>query len=165
LPRGTPKKGGVGPDLIPLTVPEVRRLVLAMGDAAEQLPFRLGWSRWRRAHQAVAARCHAARRALRNVARAPTRAAPPPAPVDAGMTDAEWRLVEPVLPPQKPSTGRPYNDHRTVLGGILWVVRSRASWRAMPVEYGKWETAYQRYRLWCATGLWQCILEALSEGH
>ena len=68
--------------------------------------------------------------------------------------------------------GRPYTvsgvlppDHRTVLGGILWVVRSGASWRAMPAEYGKWETTYQRYRLWCATGLWQCILEALSEGH
>jgi hypothetical protein len=48
------------------------------------------------------------------------------------------------------------NDHRTVLGGILWVVGSAA--------YGKWETAYKRYRLWRETGLWQRILEALSEG-
>jgi transposase len=51
-----------------------------------------------------------------------------------------------------------------VLAGILWVVRSGASWRAMPTENGKWETAYQRYRLWCATGLWSRILESLSAG-
>jgi hypothetical protein len=50
----------------------------------------------------------------------------------------------------------------TVLVGILWVVRSEASWRAMPQEYGKWETAYKQYRLWCTTGLWQRILAELA---
>ena len=149
--------------MIPLTVPEVRRLVLAMGEAADRRAFRLGWSRWRRAHQAVAARCHAARRALRDAAVPPARAAPPPASADAGLTDAEWRRVAPVLPLRKPTRGRPRHDHRTVLGGILWVVRSGGSWRAMPTEYGKWETAYRRYRLWRETGLWQRILETLSE--
>ena len=93
------------------------------------------------------------------------RAAPPPAAALAAarLTDAEWRCVEPLLPPQQPVRGRPRHDHRTVLAGILWVVRSSASWRAMPREYGKWETAYQRYRLWRATGLWPRILAALPE--
>jgi hypothetical protein len=152
--------------LIPLTVPEVRRLVLAMGEAAERRAFRLDWSRWRRAHQAVAARCHAARRDLRREVRPPTRAAPPPvsAPEETGLTAAEWRCVESLLPPQKPMIGRPRHDHRTVLGGILWVVRSGASWRAMPTEDGKWETAYQRRRLWQASGLWSRLLAALSDG-
>jgi hypothetical protein len=144
-------------------VPEVRRLVLAMGEAAERRAFRLGWSRWRRAHQAVAAHCHATRRALRDAALPPARAAPPAAATEAGLTEAEWRRIAPVLPPQKPTRGRPRHDHRTVLGGILWVVRSGASWRAMPLDYGKWETAYRRYRLWHDTGLWQRILEALSD--
>ena len=49
-----------------------------------------------------------------------------------------------------------------MLAGILWVVRSGASWRAMPTDYGKWETAYQRYRLWCAIGLWPRILVELA---
>jgi hypothetical protein len=144
-------------------VPEVRRLVLAMGEATEQRPFRLAWSRWRRAHQAVAARCHTARRALRQATLPAARAAPSPATA-AGveLTDAEWCLVQPLLPPQTPTTGRPRHDHRTVLAGILWVVRSGASWRAMPQEYGKWETAYKRYRLWRATGLWPRILAQLA---
>ena len=139
--------------------------MLAMGDGAERRAFRLGWSRWRRRHQAVAARCHAARRMLRQAARAPTRVAPPsvPTPEEAGLTDAEWHRLAPVLPPQKPARGRPRHDHRTVLGGILWVLRSGASWRAMPEEYGSWGTAYKRYRLWCATGLWQRILDVLPE--
>ena len=144
-------------------MPEVRRLVLALGDAAEQRPFRLGWSRWRRAHQAVAARCHAARRALRRATAPSARAAPPPATA-AGveLTDGEWHRVASLLPPPQPTTGRPRHDHRTVLAGILWVVRSGASWRAMPKKYGKWETAYQRYRLWCATGFWSRILAELA---
>jgi len=144
-------------------VPEVRRLVLAIGEAAEQRSFRLGWSRWRRAHQAVAARCHAARHALHRATAPSARAAPLPAPAEAGLTAAEWCRVQPLLPPQQPTTGRPRHDHRTVLAGILWVVRSGASWRAMPTEYGKWETAYRRYRLWCATGLWPRILAALPQ--
>jgi hypothetical protein len=140
--------------------------VIAMGEPAAQRSFRLGWSRWRRAHQAVAARCHAARRTLRREVRPPPRAVPPSvsAPTDTGLTDAEWRLLAPLLPPQKPATGRPRHDHRTVLAGILWVVRSGASWRAMPQECGKWETAYKRYRLWLASGLWPRLLQALAEG-
>jgi Putative transposase of IS4/5 family (DUF4096) len=157
--------GGAASGSIPLTVPEVRRLVLAMGEAAERRPFRLGWSRWRRAHQAAAARCHAARRLVRGETRAGGRAASPlvSASANAGLTDVEWRLVEPLLPPQRPAAGRrPRHDHRTVLGGIPWAVRSGAAWRALPEECGKWETASERYRLWHAMGLRQRILETLA---
>ena len=135
-----------------------------MGETVDRRASRLGWSRWRRAHQAVAARCHAARRALRQETLPSARTAPPTASADTGLTDDEWRRVEPLLPPQMPATGRPRHDHRTVLGGILWVVRSGASWRAMPAEYGKWERAYQRYRLWRASGLWPILLQALAAG-
>jgi hypothetical protein len=34
----------------------------------------------------------------------------------------------------------------------------------MPLEFGKWETAYKRYRLWCDLGLWQRLLAALDDG-
>jgi hypothetical protein len=49
------------PELIPLTVPEVRRLILAMAGPEEEREFRLGWSLWRRAQQAVARRCDSAK--------------------------------------------------------------------------------------------------------
>ncbi len=84
------------------------------------------------------------------------------APADGKLTDAEWEQVRHVLPPQRPPTGRPRHDHRGVLGGILWVARTRASWREMPEEFGTWGTAYRRYRLWLAQGLWQRIATTLG---
>ena len=84
-------------------------------------------------------------------------------PEEASLTDEQWALVRPLLPPQRGGTGRPPNDHRVVLGGILWVARTGSSWREMPEEYGKWETAYRRYELWLKQGLWQRILRVLGE--
>jgi transposase len=140
-------------------VPEVRRLLLALADHGEHRAHRLRWSRWRRAHQALANRCHAARRALER-ARRPHVPAGRAAPL-VELTEAEWARLRPLLPPQRPRVGRPRHDHRLVLGGILWVVRNGASWRDLPLRYGKWERAYRRYRLWSDTGLWERILRAL----
>jgi transposase len=50
------------------------------------------------------------------------------------------------------------HDHRTILGGILRVVRTCASWRDLLLEIEKRETACKRYRLWQANGLWQRLL-------
>jgi transposase len=137
-------------------------LVLAMAEPDEHRAFRLAWSVWRRAHQAGAARCAVARRARRFTrSRAPDRPVPPEPPQD-GLTNAEWMAVQPLLPPQRPPTGRPRHDHRRVLGGILWVVRTQSSWRDLPPEFGRWETAYKRYRLWHDTDLWSQIISALS---
>ncbi len=136
--------------------------MLALGEPAARRAFCLGWSRWRRAHQAVAARCRAAARAgARGTPPAPHEV-PRPRPSPAGLTDTEWAAVAPLLPPQRPARGRPRHDHRTVLSGILAVVPTDRSWRAMPSEYGKWERAYKRYQLWCASGLWPRILAALG---
>jgi hypothetical protein len=152
-------------------VPEVRRLALAMAEPEEEeRDFRLGWSRWRRAHQAVAARCRkaalAAKRALGREGPSEVRTeskAVALAPEGAPLTDGEWKMLEPLIP-RKPPAGRPYHDHRRVLGGILWVMRTGSSWREMPEEkYGKWETAYRRYELWVKQGLWERILRVLGE--
>ncbi len=126
--------------------------------------FLLGWSSWRRTHQAVAARCRAAKRAARHAVggKGPPKSAAI-ALEEAHLTDVQWALVCPLLPPRRGGTGRPPDDHRTVLGGILWVTRTGSSWREMPEEFGKWERAYRRHELWIKQGLWQRILRALGE--
>jgi hypothetical protein len=141
-------------------------LVLAMAEPKGRRRFLLGWSAWRRAHQAVAARCRKASLAAKRAAA--LRAKRPPevaalAPEEAHLTDEQWALVHPLLPPQSGGVGRPPNDHRAVLGGILWVARTGSSWREMPEEFGKWEAAYRRHELWARQGLWQRILLALGE--
>src|SRR5436305_9466175 len=148
--------------MIALTVPETRRLVLALGEPAAQRGFRLAWSRWRRTHQAVAARCHAARRARKQQKSDQVSVVPPLPPTHRALSDAEWERIAPLPPPQEPATGRPRHDHRTVLNGILAVVGTELSWREMPKEYGKRDRAYKRYRLWCDQGLWPRIIAALA---
>jgi hypothetical protein len=155
--------------LIPPTLPEVRRLILAMAGPEEEREFRLGWSLWRRAHQALAKRCHSARRALRRegaltLGRHTTRQArgSVPEPMVAPLTDEQWERIKPLMPPQEPPTGRPRRDHRQVLAGMLWIFGTGASWRDLPEEeFGPWRTVYGRYRQWRKEGLWQRIVESL----
>jgi len=83
-------------------------------------------------------------------------------PARGALTAGEWERVRDLLPPQRGSVGRPNHDHRTMLSGILWVLRTPAPWREMPACFGKPNTAFQRYRLWCRQGLWQRIIDALG---
>jgi hypothetical protein len=157
--------------LIPRTVPEIRRLVLAMAGSVEERDFLLGWSVWRRTHQAIAARCKKASRAARATLRrerlsedhAEPKVTALLTPEGARLTDTEWEYVHPLLPPRRGQVGRPLKDHRQVLSGILWVARTGSSWRDMPEEYGDWSTAYHRWRAWKKRGLWQRILQALGD--
>src|SRR5215470_7360487 len=128
-PRGNGGKGGAAASVISLTVPETRRLVLAMAGDEAGRRFRLAWSHWRRAHQAVAARCHAARRARTQRNGCRVGMVSPLLAIHRPLTDAQWERIAPHLPPQKPATGRPRHDHRTVLNGILSVVGTELSWR------------------------------------
>jgi len=78
------------------------------------------------------------------------------------LTDDQWQQLAPLLPPQRPSTGRPAKDHRTVLNGIVWILRSGAPWRDLPDRYGPWMTVYSRFRRWREAGLWDRILLTLQ---
>src|SRR5690606_22578562 len=77
------------------------------------------------------------------------------------LSDAEWQLLEPLLPPLK-TRGRPYRDHRTVINGMLWILHTGAPWRDLPDRYGPWQTVYSRFLRWSRSGLWDRILSALQ---
>ncbi|MCW0210943.1 MAG: IS5 family transposase [Achromobacter sp.] len=78
------------------------------------------------------------------------------------LTDAQWERLEPLLPPEKPWTGRPNDDHRSILNGIFWILRTGAPWRDLPPRYGLWATVASRFYRWRRAGIWQRILEALQ---
>ena len=146
-------------------MPEVRRLLLALTEPAERFRFRLAWSAFRRRHQSIAQRCHAARRAHEHPV---STCAPAIHLLSCGnleLTDERWARISPLLPPQKPPTGRPANDHRTILAGMLWVARTGASWRELPDHYGPWQTIHSRYQRWRKAGIWQQVLDVLDSHH
>ncbi len=83
------------------------------------------------------------------------------------LTDHEWQQLAPLLPPQKSKKqGSPYKDHRTVINGILWVLRTGAPWRDIPTRYGPWGTCSgtcsTRFRRWTKKGIWQQALQTLQ---
>lgn len=78
-----------------------------------------------------------------------------------GLSDEQWIRLKPLLPPQKPKTGRPNKDHRIVLHGILWIHRTGAPWRDLPQKFGFWKTVYSRFYRWSLAGIWDNILQML----
>src|SRR4051794_23897436 len=78
------------------------------------------------------------------------------------VTDAQWQRLEPLLPPEKPRTGRPNHDHRRVVSGMLWIHRTGAPWRDLPERYGPVGTVSSRFYRWCRAGVWDRILSALQ---
>ncbi len=146
--------------LIPLTIPETRRLVNLSTGTPEQRRHGLRWSYWRRAHQATAKRCHAARRARRDV---PTRGATravgvPGTPL---LTDALWVQLAPLLPSRAGKRGRTPSDHRPILAGLFWMMRTGVGWREILPQFGPWHTVYSRYQQWGRDGTWARIVAAL----
>jgi transposase len=77
------------------------------------------------------------------------------------LTDEHWEQVCPLLPPQKPQTGRPATDHRLMVEGMLWVLRTGSSWRELPERFGPWSTVASRDPRWLKEGLWARILQVL----
>jgi transposase len=78
------------------------------------------------------------------------------------LTDAQWERLRPLLPLQKPYTGRPAKNHRTVINGILWVLRTGSPWRCLPERYGSWKTVSSRFYRWQRAGVWDRVLAALQ---
>ena len=79
------------------------------------------------------------------------------------LTNAEWERLQPLLPPQKPRTGRPAEDHRRILNGILWVLRTGAPWHDLPERYGPAGTVSSRFYRWRKAGVWDRLWARLQE--
>lgn len=80
------------------------------------------------------------------------------------LTDEQWKRLAAldVLPPQKPHTGRTAEDHRKIINGIVWVLRTGAPWRDVPLRYGPSGTISSRFYRWRQQGIWDAILKALQ---
>ena len=79
------------------------------------------------------------------------------------LTDGQWELITPLLPGAKHG-GRPRTvDIRTIINGILYLVRTGCQWRMLPVTFGPWSTVYDYFRKYRKSGLWQQIHDSLRK--
>ncbi len=70
------------------------------------------------------------------------------------LTDEQWQVIEPLLPPSR-AKGRPRVDDRRVINGMLFKAKTGVAWRDLPERYGPWKTAHERLRKWTADGTWE----------
>lgn len=84
-------------------------------------------------------------------------------PYPSDVTDGQWRLIAPLIPPPKPG-GRPRsNDMREVVNAILYLSRTGCSWRQLPHDFPPWGTVHFYYRCFRLDGTWKVIHDRLRE--
>lgn len=64
------------------------------------------------------------------------------------LTDGEWELVEPLIPPAKRGGRRREVDVREVLNGLLYVLSTGCQWRAVPKDLPPKSTLFSYFDLW-----------------
>lgn len=82
-------------------------------------------------------------------------------------TDAEWALIEPLLPlpaSRTPSGGRPEkHPRREIVDAIRYLVDNGCKWRALPADFPPFQTVYGFYRRWAAAGVITAIRDKLRQ--
>ena len=85
--------------------------------------------------------------------------------ISRDLTDSQWAILDAIIPePQRrrDGRGRPWKDRRTVLNGILWVLRTGAPWADVPERYPSYQSCHRRFQQWVRSGVMKGILEAVA---
>jgi transposase len=82
------------------------------------------------------------------------------------LTDEQWNILDPLIP--KPRTrsdgrGRPWKSRRSVLNGILWILRTGAPWADLPDRYPSFQTCHRRFQQWVRSDVMTKIMATLAE--
>ena len=84
-------------------------------------------------------------------------------PYPTDLSDAEWELVEPLVPPVKPG-GRPVlHQRREIVNALAYWLRAGCAWRLLPHDLPPWQTVYHYWRAWRLEGRWEQVLTVLRE--
>ncbi len=82
------------------------------------------------------------------------------------LTDGQWEVLKPLVEPKTPGKrrGRPWADTRSVLEGVLWILRTGAPWAEVPRDkFPPYQTCHRRFQQWVSGGTLVQVLRALAE--
>ena len=82
-------------------------------------------------------------------------------PYPTDLSDEQWKLIEPLLPPAKPGGRSRKTDLREVFNALLYLNRAGCPWRLLPHEFPPWRTVYNYFRAWIDQAVWHEILATL----
>lgn len=81
------------------------------------------------------------------------------------ISDELWAVIAPALPSGMGRRGRPWNDHRRTLEGILWRFRTGSPWRDLPEYFGAWQSVWERHRRWSVDGTYDAMFAAVQAAY
>jgi len=87
----------------------------------------------------------------------------PPRLYPTDISDAEWAILEPLIPPAKPGGRDRKWSMRLIMDGIFYLVRSGCQWRLLPTDFPPWQTVYHYFRLFRIDGTWEELNSVLRE--
>jgi len=97
------------------------------------------------------------------MSRLPKIANPHRPPYPSDLSDAEWEVVEPLLPKPR-GFGHPRTvDLREILNAIFYVQRTGCQWEMLPHDLPPYQTAYNYFQKWQRKGIWQEIHDTLRQ--
>src|SRR6266478_3213945 len=79
------------------------------------------------------------------------------------LTDDEWKLVEPLIPPGKTGGGKRTVIMREVVNGLMYILSTGCQWRAIPKDLPPRSSVYDYFDLWTYDGTLERIHHALYE--
>jgi len=79
------------------------------------------------------------------------------------LTNKQWEIIAPLIPPAKPGGRSREVDIREILNAAFYLTHNGCRWRAMPHDFPKWCTVYYYFREWKNNGTWKNIHTALRE--
>jgi transposase len=77
------------------------------------------------------------------------------------LTDAEWALIEPFIPPAKPGGGKRQQDMRAVMNGVMYILSTGCQWRYLPKDFPPKSTVHGYFVCWHCDGVLDQIHYAL----
>lgn len=79
------------------------------------------------------------------------------------ISDELWAAVESLMPSDEGRRGRRFVDHRLILEGIAWRLRTGAPWRDLPADFGPWQTVWKRHHRFSFDGTYQRMFDAVRQ--
>lgn len=79
------------------------------------------------------------------------------------VTDIEWLILEPLIPPEKPGGRHRQVNMREIVNAIFYILRGGNSWRMLPHDLPPWSTVYGYFRTWRDEGIREQMNDALRE--
>jgi len=81
------------------------------------------------------------------------------------LTDTDWEIIKKHFERKNKRGAISKHEKKAIVNAILYVTRGGIQWRMLPSDFPPWSTVYDHYRTWCMNGVWEKVLNELTELH